>query len=131
MSNEASPSAGDWLGLSFGEIPTTANKLDNVRVEYAGGAIASGSGSCPDNEELQNNAAIRIKGWPTSQFITNTKIVGSATNGIDRGWRDDRAKIDFLSTITFDGVALRNQTYPPNAANVCPPTADVPCPVAP
>ncbi|HSO31039.1 MAG TPA: hypothetical protein VLT33_00950 [Labilithrix sp.] len=128
-SNEASPAAGDWLGLSFGELPTAENKIDHVRVEYAGGASASGSGSCPDNAELMNNAAIRITGWPAAQFITNTAIVGSATNGIDRGWRDDREKVDFLSTITFTDVALCNQTFPPDAANVCPqPASAVPCP---
>jgi hypothetical protein len=130
-SDEAAPAAGDWLGVSFGDIPTATNRLDNVRVEHAGGASVSGSGSCPDNAELMNNAAIRIKGWPTTQFITNTTILGSATNGIDRGWRDDREKIDFLSSITFTGVALCNETYPPNAANVCPAAADVPCPVTP
>ena len=128
-SDEASPAAGDWLGLRFGDIPTTANKVDYVRVEYAGGTSTSGSGSCPDNSELMNDAAIRIGGWPTSQFVTNTEIVGSLTNGIDRGWRDDREKIEFLSTIKFTNVALCNQTYPPNAANVCPqPQDQVPCP---
>lgn len=126
-SDEAAPAPGDWLGLRFGELPTTINKLDHVRVEHAGGASSSGSGSCPDNSELRNDAAIRITGWPSTQFITNTEIVGSPTNGIDRGWRDDREKIDFLSTIKFTDVALCNQTYPPNAANVCPPDP-VPCP---
>jgi hypothetical protein len=126
-SDEAAPAPGDWLGLRFGETPTTTNKLDYVRVEHAGGASSSGSGSCPDNSELMNDAAIRITGWPTSQFITNTEIVGSPTNGIDRGWRDDREKVDFLSTITFTNVALCNQTFPPTAANVCP-AAPVPCP---
>lgn len=126
-SDEASPAAGDWLGLRFGELPTTVNRLDYVRVEHAGGVSTTGSGSCPDNSELMNDAAIRITGWPTTQFITNTEIVGSPTNGVDRGWRDDREKIDFLSTIKFTNVALCNQTYPPTAGNVCP--ADpVPCP---
>ncbi len=128
-SDEAAPAAGDWLGLTFGEVPTTINKLDYVRVEHAGGKSVTGSGSCPDNAELQNDAAIRIFGWPTTQFITNTEIVGSPTNGIDRGWRDDREKIDFLSTIKFTNVTYCNQTYPPNAANVCPqPQSAVPCP---
>ena len=127
-SNEAAPQAGDWLGLRYGGVPTNTNKLDYARVEHAGGTSVSGAGSCPDNAELSNDAAIRIGGWPTTQFVTNTEIIGSPTNGIDRGWRDDREKIDFLSTITFTGVALCNQTYPPNAANNCPAEADVPCP---
>lgn len=127
-SNDPAAAPGAWLGLRFGDVPTTTNKLQHVRVENAGEVSSSGSGSCPDNEEVLNDAAIRITGWPSSQFITDTEIVGSPTNGIDRGWRDDREKIDFLSTITFTGVALCTQTYPPNANNVCPAKADVPCP---
>ena len=131
-SDAATPAAGDWLGLHFGEVPTAIDKLDYVRVEYAGGTSSSGSGSCPDNSEGNNDAAIRISGWPGSQFITNTTILGSLTNGIDRGWRDDREKIDFLPTIKFTDVALCNETYPPNAANVCPqPASAVPCPKTP
>ena len=127
-SNDPAAAPGAWLGLRFGDLPTTTNKLQHVRVENAGGVSSSGSGSCPDNEEVLNDAAIRITGWPTSQFITDTEIVGSLTNGIDRGWRDDREKVDFLSTISFTGVTLCNQTYPPNAANVCPAKEAVPCP---
>lgn len=122
------PAPGGWLGLRYGDLPLTNNRLEYARIENAGGPSSSGSGSCPDNEELMNDAAIRISGWPSTQFVKNTEIVGSPTNGIDRGWRDDREKIDFLSTITFTDVTLCNQTYPPNAANVCPAQADVPCP---
>jgi hypothetical protein len=125
-SDEAAPAAGDWLGLWFGDIPTATTKLDQVRVEYAGGTSSSGSGSCPDNSELNNDAAIRIFGAPPSEFVTNTTILASATNGIDRGWRSDNAVIEFLPTNTFTNVALCQQTYPPTAANVCP--GLVPCP---
>jgi hypothetical protein len=125
-SDEASPAAGDWLGIWYGEVPTALDTLDHVRVEYAGGTSTSGSGSCPDNSELNNDAAIRIFGPPASEFITNTSIVASPTNGIDRGWRADTPVIDFLATNTFTGVALCKQTYPPTASNVCP--VPVPCP---
>jgi hypothetical protein len=126
-SDEAAPAAGDWIGLRFGEIPTATNKLDFVRVEYAGRVSTSGSGSCNDgNADLMNDGAIRITGAPPSQFITNTTIVGSTTNGIDRGWRSDNAIIDFVPTNTFTNVMFCKETYPPTAANVCPVT--VPCP---
>ena len=127
-SDEAAPAAGDWLGLWFGDIPTATTKVDQVRVEYAGGTSSSGSGSCPDNTELNNDAAIRIFGAPPSEFVTNTTILASATNGIDRGWRSDNAVIEFLPTNTFTNVALCQQTFPPTAANVCPAPAAVPCP---
>lgn len=125
-SDEAAPAAGDWLGLWFGDVPTATSKLDQVRVEYAGGTSSSGSGSCPDNAELNNDAAIRIFGPPPSAFVKNTTILASATNGIDRGWRSDNPVIEFLPTNTFTNVVLCQQTFPPTAANVCP--SLVPCP---
>ena len=125
-SDEASPAPGDWLGLAFGDVPTAIDKVDHVRVENAGGTSTSGSGSCPDNAEVNNDGAIRISGPPPSQFITNTVIASSKTNGIDRGWRSDQPVISFLPTNMVTGVALCLETYPPTANNVCP--VPVPCP---
>lgn len=87
-----------------------------------------GSGSCPDNAENNNDAAIRIFGYPPSEFVTNTTILASKTNGIDRGWRSDSSPVEFLATNTFTNVALCQQTFAPNAANNCPAPASVPCP---
>lgn len=127
-SNEAAPAAGDWLGVWFGDVPSPTSKIDHARVEYAGGTSTSGSGSCPDNAESNNDAAIRIFGLPSSEFVTNTVILASKTNGIDRGWRSDSPLIEFLPTNTFTGVTLCQQTFAPNAANNCPAPASVPCP---
>lgn len=125
-SDEAAPAAGDWLGLRFGEIPTATSKLDYVRVEYAGGASSSGSGSCPYTPVVGNNeGAIRITGRPPSQFITNTTIVDSLLHGIDRGWRSDDPEIDFLPTNTFTRVGACRQTVARTGAGVCP--DPVPC----
>ena len=63
--------------------------MQHVHVEYAGGTGWSGSGSCLYSEDAINEAAIRITGAPTHQFVTDTTIVASAGHGIDRGWRDD------------------------------------------
>jgi hypothetical protein len=126
-SNEG-PVAGNWWGIWFGDVPSPTSKIDHARVEYAGGTSASGSGSCPDNAEGNNDAAIRIFGVPSSEFITNTAIVASKTNGIDRGWRSDSPLVEFLPTNTFTGVTLCQQTFAPNAANNCPAPASVPCP---
>lgn len=52
-----------------------------------------------------------------------TRIVKSATNGIDRGWRG--GAIDFLADNTFD-VAGCKQTYPKDTNGACP--DPVPCP---
>jgi hypothetical protein len=124
-SDEAAPAAGDWLGLRFGEIPTATNKLDYVRVEYAGGASSSGSDSCPYPSIPINDAAIRMTGAPPSQFITNTTILSSASNGIDRGYRSS-VQVDFLPSNTFTSVGLCTQTFNKDTNGACPST--VPCP---
>lgn len=125
-SDEATPAAGDWIGLRFGEVPTATNKIDFARVEYAGMTTVSGSDSCLDGA-LNNDAAIRFTGLPSSQFVTNTTIVASQNNGIDRGWRADTL-IDFLPTNTFSGVARCTETYPKDKNGACPPAGAVPCP---
>jgi len=100
--------------------------MQNVVVEFAGGASVSGSGSCPfPNSSAINNAAIRIFGPPSTQFITNTEIVSSARFGIDRGWRAD-LQPDFLATNTFTAVAACKQTTPKTASGSCPNV--LPCP---
>jgi hypothetical protein len=120
----AVPAPGDWAGLSFAAVPDPLNSVSFIRVEYAGRPLDEPVGSCfvPGNPPY---AAIRIHGLPASQFITQTTISGSSTNGIDRGWRAPTA-LDFLSTNTFLGVVGCNQTWPPDAVGACP--LPVPCP---
>jgi hypothetical protein len=123
-SAEPVPSAGDWLGVYFGGVPTPADRLDHVRVEYAGGSSSSGSSSCPYPGESIPNAAIRIFGPPADAFITNTAIVESAGHGIDRGWRDDTV-VDLLESNDFDVIGCR-ETWSKLADGTCP--DPVPCP---
>ncbi len=128
-SAEPAPVAGDWLGLSFGDLPSVNDQLDFVTVEYAGGSSSSGSSSCPYPATPINDAAIRIHGAPASAFITNTTISNSASNGIDRGWASDNQP-DFLldGTNAFVSVSRCTQTFPKNANNGgCP--VPVPCPM--
>jgi hypothetical protein len=122
-SAEATPAAGDWLGVWFGLLPAANDKMDYARIEYAGGLSSSGSEAC--NSPGTNDAAIRIFGVPAGAFVTNTTIVNSAGHGIDRGWRDD-AKTDFLATNTFTTVAGCRQSYPRDTNGSCPTV--VPCP---
>ena len=120
----AVPAAGDWLGITYGMLPTASNAMSNARVEYAGGAGTGGSNAC--NTPGLNDAAIRIYGLPAGgEFITNTVIANSAGHGIDRGWRDD-TKTDFLPTNTFTAVAGCKQSYPKDTNGACP--VPVPCP---
>jgi hypothetical protein len=124
-SNEASPAAGDWIGVHFRSILSDKNKLDFVRVEYAGGDTGTQSFSCGtpvSPNPAANVAAIGIFGVPPGAFITNTVISKSAANGFERGWFG--APVDFLPTNTFD-VAYCRQTFPRPIAAACPDPA--PC----
>lgn len=101
--------------------------MQYARVEYAGQATATGSNSCPYPGRVgQNDAAIRIFGTPgpLTQFITDTEIVSSALDGIDRGWRDD-LQPDFIATNTFT-VAGCKQSVPKMGNGGCPTTPACP-----
>lgn len=134
-SAEASPAAGDWRGIWFGQVPSTGNRIDNAEVRFAGGASTVGSASCnvpPAGQ--QNDAAIRIFGLPAAQFVTNTKFLTSASNGVDRGWTDpadagaDASSTSFLPTNSFATVARCTQTVPRFADGGCPATPACPVP---
>ncbi len=113
--------AGDWLGIGFGGSVDPRTTMQNVRVEFAGGASFSGSNSCPYAGIPISDAAIRIFGPPLSQFITNTEIFSSARFGIDRGWRAD-LQPDFLASNTFTAVSSCKETTPRTFNGVCPAT---------
>jgi hypothetical protein len=99
--------------------------MQNTRVEFAGGASTGGSNSCPYPGIVINDAAIRIFGPPSTQFITNSEILSSARFGIDRGWRAD-LQPDFLASNTFTAVASCKQTTPRTFNGVCPATPTCP-----
>jgi hypothetical protein len=125
-SAEATPAAGDWLGVYFGLTPAATDKMDHVHVDYAGGASTSGGAACnvPPVGKM-NDAAIRIFGPPASEFVTNTTISHSAAHGIDRGWTGTAT--DFAPTNTFVDIARCTESYPRAlTAPACP--ATVPCP---
>lgn len=124
----AAPVAGAWQGIWFSGELDVATRMQHTRVEYAGGPSATGSGSCPYPGRVgQNDAAIRIFGAPAplTQFITETVILASARDGIDRGWSND-GLTDFQATNTFTGVAECNQSFPRQTSTACPTTP--PCP---
>ena len=121
----AASAAGDWLGIGFGGAIDSRSVMQHVQVKFAGGA-GTGSSSCTFPGRVGNNdAAIRIFGPPTTQFITNTEIVSSARDGIDRGWRAD-LQPDFLSSNTFTAVAACRESAPSTKAGACP--ANPTCP---
>ena len=123
----AASAPGDWLGIEFGCIPDSRNLMQQVQVNYAGGATVSGSNSCPYPGRIgPNYAAIRIYGAPLSEFITGTEIFASGRDGIDRGWRSD-TQPDFLPGNTFTPpIGGCKQTTPRTQNGVCPATPACP-----
>ena len=126
-SAEASPAAGDWLGVQFGAIPDARNVMDFTTVEFAGGATVSGSDSCLYAMEPINDAAIRMHGQEPAggTFITNTIIKDSANHGIDRGFRSD-VKPDFLPTTASSTWLAARRRFRGDISGACPMV--VPCP---
>ena len=122
----AASAAGDWLGIGFGGAIDPRSTMQNARVEFAGGQTVSNNGSCPYPGRVGvNYAAIRIFGPPTTQFITDTTILASLRDGIDRAWRAD-LQPDFLASNTFTAVAGCKESTPRTFNGVCP--ANPPCP---
>lgn len=123
----AAPLPGDWRGLWFGGIPSAKNSVDRARIEYAGSNTGAANASCgtPVSATMNlTNGAILIMGPPSGAFVTNTTILKSAANGIERAWRGTATS--FLPTNTFTEVAFCHETYPKDAMGACP--ATVPCP---
>jgi hypothetical protein len=109
----ANPAAGDWAGIRFTSVADPRDRIDHARVEYAGGVgFLTGTDSCGDGKGTMNDAAIRIttSGPPSGEFVTNTVITHSASNGIDRGWNG--ATIDFLPSNTLDAITRCLETDP-------------------
>jgi hypothetical protein len=133
-SAEASPAAGDWMAIVLGGVVDSSTAIDHARVEYAGGSSNVPSSSCPlpGIYGRYNDAAIRIVGGvPAKEFVTNTAITDSGSNGIDRGYLvhyPDGGNLgpDFLPTNTFQSIVWCLETYPGPVTGSCP--DPVPCP---
>jgi hypothetical protein len=120
-----SPAAGDWVGLWF-DWPDAADRLDHVRVEYAGGPSLAKSFHCDLQGGLseEEDAAVLLFATTWTPFITNSSFLASAGYGIDRAWSGDL--VDFLPTNDFQQMARCKQSYPRQTNGGCP--ATVPCP---
>lgn len=115
-SASATPAAGDWGGLWFGGVPQATNKLDNVRIEYAGydcGCILNTCSAIAEHE-----GAVIFTAQPPSAFITNTVFKDIAGHGITQGF--DGTLVNFRPTNTFQGIAGCAQTLPRVTVGACP-----------
>lgn len=105
------PKAGDWRGVWFGGIPQAANKLDHVRIEYAGAWCGCQLLTCSDVTSF--NGAVIFTQQPQSAFITNSTFVDITGHGVTQGY--DGAFVDFRPGNTFDNVSGCAQTRPREA----------------
>jgi hypothetical protein len=125
-SGEAAPRAGDWHGVFFPHEPREDNRMEYVRVEYAGGAGAGASCPVPgvtEGSRTAEGAVVFPDVAPATAFIKNCTIVHSRAHGIVRGWPGD-SLIDLAATNEFSNIAWCQQSHPvPSGA--CPP--DPPC----
>lgn len=125
-SADPAPAAGAWRGLVFGQLPSAGNKLEHVKIEFAGGPSGANSFHCMPDGTLSKDedAAITLFGQPTSAFVKNSTIVDSAGVGINLGYYG--TFVDFAPTNTFTRVAKCKVSYPRDDKGACP--ATVPCP---
>jgi hypothetical protein len=109
------PKAGDWVGLRFGGRPEPANKLDHVRIEYAGFDCGCILVTC--SAIVNHSGAVIFTQQPPSAFITNTLFRASASNAITQGF--DGVLVDFRPTNTFSEIAGCPQTLPRVVGRAC------------
>lgn len=121
----SSPAPGDWMGLSFGNIPT-GNQLEFVEVRYAGGPSRANGFHCMPNGSLSPNedAAISVWGNQGTAFVTNSIISDSAGVGINLAYQG--ATVDFTPTNTFTNIAGCKQSTPRPVSGLCPAAGSCP-----
>jgi hypothetical protein len=112
----AAPKAGDWRGFWFGGVPQATNRLDHVRIEYAGYDCGCSLLTCSNIAE--HEGAVIFTAQPPSAFITNTAFKDVAGHGVTLGF--DGVSVDFRTSNTFEGVSGCAQTRPRNVDTTCP-----------
>lgn len=118
--------AGAWRGLVFGNVPSSKNRLEYVRIEYAGGVSRANSFHCdPDGSFSKNeDAALAVFGAPPAAFLKNSTISDSAGVGVNLAYSG--TAVDFMPTNTFTRIATCKQSTPRGPTGACPST--VACP---
>lgn len=115
-SSSPNPAPGAWRGLWFGGVPQATNKLDHVRIEYAGGDCGCSLLTCSDISEFEGGVIFTAQ--PPSAFITNSVFKDVAGHGVTQGF--DGTLVSFRPTNTFEGVAGCVQTRPRDVDTGCP-----------
>ena len=122
----ASPAAGDWVGLDFGNVPSATDALDHVEVHYAGADPQANGFHCLPNGSVSTDekAGMSIYGQPAASMITNGVFADIDGAGVNLAYQG--TPVDFVTGSTFTNVTGCKVTTPKNANGTCP--ASSPCP---
>jgi hypothetical protein len=104
------------MGVRFGGIPDASDRMDHVRIAYAGGDCGCILNTC--SAIVEHEGAVIFTAQPPSAFITNTTFAFSASHGITQGF--DGAFVDLRPTNTFESVSGCALTRPRNVNTSCP-----------
>ncbi len=125
-SAKPSPAAGDWVGIVLDHVPDPADKLDHVRIEYAGGASGANGFHCSLSSSPNEGdvGGLLVFGQPSQSFVTNSVFADLDGYGVDLAYSG--TSVDFMAANTFERVAKCRQSTPRNSEGNCP--ATVVCP---
>lgn len=109
------PAPGAWMGLWYGGVPDASNRLDHVKIAYAGGDCGCILLTCSDIAQYEG--AVIFSAQPPSAFITNTSFSNIAGHGVTQGF--DGELVDFKPTNTFEALSGCPQTLPRFKSRAC------------
>ncbi len=111
------PAAGDWRGLKYGGLPSGDNRLEHVRIEYAGADCSCSLVTCTRGV-TDFEAAIILHDPPPAMFLRNSTIKDVAGHAVVQGW--DGSGFDWGESNTFSGVTGCRETLPRDVDTTCP-----------
>lgn len=105
----ASPRPGDWGGVWYGGIASSANRLEHVSLEYTGYDCGCVLSTCSDVAD--HDAAVIFSQPPSTDFIHRVRFTNGHGHGVFRGWSGS-ATPDFTADNTFENMGGCAQTLP-------------------
>ena len=115
-SASATPAPGDWQGLRFGGIANPNNKLEHVKIEYAGFDCSCSFVTC--STKGSSDGAIIFTRQPPSAFVTNSLFKDIEGHAVTQGF--DGALVNFRPTNRFENVGGCPQSMPRSVDTTCP-----------
>ncbi|HSC89322.1 MAG TPA: hypothetical protein VLC09_18695 [Polyangiaceae bacterium] len=122
-SSEATPAAGDWIGVVWGGGPSSGNVMSYVTIDFAGAANSHNGFGCSGSDSF---AALLFRNWrPSSAFIENSTFSNSLADGIIEGWDSISSGPNLTGNNTFTNV-VRCDVTQPQVNGACPDSSNLP-----